>query len=140
MTNRPATGEARPGPRRPLVLVVDDHEVGRKSLARLLEALGYEVIAVNDGTSALEVMKGPARLDYVLTDLRLPDFDGREVVQAARQLAPIPRIGLITGWDMEADESHRLGIDWVFLKPLNVQEIVARLREAPPPDLVPDID
>ena len=127
-------------PRRPRILVVDDHEVGRRSLARLLEALGYEVISVKDGQSALEAMDASSTLDYVLTDLRLPDLDGRDVVLAARQRVPAPRIALITGWDVEAEESLRLGIDWVFLKPLDVPDIVAKLRQAPPPDLAPDLD
>ena len=127
-------------PRRPRILVVDDHEVGRRSLARLLEALGYEVISVKDGQSALEAMDTSSTLDYVLTDLRLPDLDGRDVVLAARQRVPAPRIALITGWDVEAEESLRLGIDWVFLKPLDVPDIVAKLRQAPPSDLAPDLD
>ena len=126
--------EINPGPR-PRVLLVDDHDVGRKSLAKLLEALGYDVTAVNDGTSALEAMKTSTKPDYVLTDVRLPDFDGREIVHVARKIVPLPRIALITGWDVEPDEPARLGIDWVFLKPLNVQELVAKLQQAPPPHL-----
>jgi len=136
MTNPDRDGESCVQGPRPRVLLVDDHEVGRKSLARLLDALGYDVTAVHDGTSALEAMKAPAKPDYVLTDVRLPDFDGRELVQVARRLEPPPRIALITGWDVEPDEPGRLGVDWVFLKPLNVQEIVAKLRTAPPPHLV----
>jgi len=120
--------------------VVEDHDVGRRSLARLLEAMGYDVTAVNDGRSALETLNTEPGLDYILTDVRLPDLDGREVVLAARQLVPRPKIALITGWDVEPDEPGRLGIDWVFLKPLDVQEIVSKLQQAPPADLVPDID
>jgi two-component system, cell cycle response regulator CpdR len=116
----------------PRVLLVDDHEVGRKSLARLLTLVGFEVMDVNDGKSALEALRGPCKFDYVLTDVRLPDYDGREVVQAARRLVPTPRIALVTGWDVEPDESEQLGIEWVFLKPLNIQEMVAKLRQSPP--------
>jgi CheY-like chemotaxis protein len=117
---------------RPRILVVDDHEVGRKSLARLLGALGYEITAVKDGESAIEAMGREPAFDYVLTDLRLPDLDGREVVLAAHRLLDSARIALITGWDVEPEEKDRLGIDWVFLKPLDIQTIVTKLREAPP--------
>ncbi len=79
--------------------MVDDHEVGRRSLARLLEALGYEVTAVKDGESAIAAMERDPRFDYVLTDLRLPDLDGREVVQAAHRLLDSPWIA----------PDHRLG-------------------------------
>jgi CheY-like chemotaxis protein len=140
MTNPNPVDIACPVPRRPRVLVVDDHEVGRKSLARLLGALGYEVTSVKDGESALAAMEQDPTFDYVLTDLRLPDLDGREVVQAAHRLLGSPRIALITGWDVEPDETERLGIDWIFLKPLDVQQIVAQLKQCPPPDLAPDVE
>lgn len=126
--------QAKSDRKRPRILVVDDHDAGRKSLARLLDAQGYDVVAVNDGASALAQLQGSARFDHVLTDLRLPDLDGRDVVHAARQLVPLPGIYLITGWDLEPAEIERLNIDSVFQKPLNVHEIVARLQEVSPPD------
>ncbi len=135
MTNRDPSAEGCPDIRRPRVLLVDDHEVGRRSLGRLLIAHGYDVTDACDGRSALEALRDPTGFDYVLTDVRLPDLDGREVVRAARLLTPIPRIALITGWDVDPDEPERLGIDWVFLKPLNVSEILARFHESPPPHL-----
>jgi CheY-like chemotaxis protein len=140
MTNPNPVNHASPNPRRPRILVVDDHEVGRKSLARLLGVLGYEITAVKDGESAIAAMEQEPGFDYVLTDLRLPDLDGREVVQAAHRLLESPKIGLITGWDVEPEEIDRLGIDWVFLKPLDVQAIVAKLKQCPPSDLAPDVE
>jgi CheY-like chemotaxis protein len=140
MTNPSPDLSAGPGPRRPRVLVVDDHEIGRKSLARLLGVLGYEITEVKDGESAIAMMEQDHGFDYVLTDLRLPDLDGREVVQAAHRLLECPRIALITGWDVQPEETDRLGIDWVFLKPLDITDIVAKLRQCPPPDLAPDVD
>jgi CheY-like chemotaxis protein len=135
MTNFDPVALDGSAPRRPRILVVDDHELGRKSLARLLAVLGYEVTSAKDGESAIDLMERDPSFDYVLTDLRLPDLDGREVVQAARRLLPAPWIALITGWDVEPEESDRLGLDCVFLKPLDVMAIVARLKESPPPDL-----
>ncbi len=117
-------------PRRLRVLLVDDHELGRRSLSRLLEATGYEVQSAKDGRSAIAILNTEIAPDFVLTDVRLPDVDGREVVQAARHLVPRPWIALITGWDLDADEPGRLGIDSVFLKPLNISEIIAKLQEA----------
>ncbi len=132
MTNLDPSAEGPPPTRRPSVLLVDDHEVGRRSLAKLLDAMGFDVTSVGDGESALEAVRTLPVLDYVLTDVRLPDLDGRDVVRVASGLSPTPRIALITGWDIEPDEPERLGIDWVFLKPLNVMEIVDKFRKAPP--------
>lgn len=117
---------------RPRILLVDDHEIGRKSLARLLTLVGFEVTDVNNGQSAFELLRVPGKFDFVLTDVRLPDHDGREVIQVARRLDPRPRLALVTGWDVDPEETEQLGIEWVFLKPLDIQDIVAKLRQSPP--------
>ncbi|WP_435006730.1 response regulator [Tundrisphaera lichenicola] len=111
------------------VLLVDDHEAGRKALSRLLTVAGFDVVDVNDATSAFAALRDDVGFDFVVTDLRLPDFDGRDVVLAARNLVPPPRISLMTGWDIDPDESDRMGVEWVFLKPINVHEMVDKLRK-----------
>ena len=116
------------GPNRNRILLVDDHDLGRRSLARLLVALGFDVTSVSDGTRALEALEAGPEFDYLLTDVRLPDLDGREIVQVARQHVPRPLIALITGWDIEPEECTRLGIDWLFLKPVDVRDLVAKLE------------
>ncbi len=115
-------------PPRYRLLLVDDHDVGRKSLARLLDALGFDVTSAADGASALEALEVGPRFDYLLTDVRLPDLDGREIVQVARQHDPRPLIALITGWDIDPSECDRLGIDHLFLKPVDIQDLVAKLQ------------
>ncbi len=95
-------------------MLVDDHDVGRRSLARLLDALGYDVTSAADGASALEALEVGPGFDYLLTDVRLPDLDGREIVQVARLHEPRPLIALITGWDIDPSECDRLGIDYLF--------------------------
>ena len=117
-------------PARSRVLLVDDHDVGRRSLARLLDALGFDVTSAADGASALAALEVGPRFDYLLTDVRLPDLDGREIVEIARQRVPRPLIALITGWDIDPSECDRLGIDYLFLKPVDIQELVAKLQKS----------
>ena len=126
----PVSSPTESSPSRSRLLLVDDHEVGRKSLARLLEAMGFDVTSVADGSSALSAINLGPHFDYLLTDVRLPDLDGREIVQVARQHEPRPLIALITGWDIDPDECDRLGIDWLFLKPVNIQEMVDKLQRS----------
>ena len=57
-------------------------------MARFLEAEGYAVTLAFDGTTALEALESGPPPDFVLTDLRLPDLDGRELARSARQLVP----------------------------------------------------
>ena len=81
-----AGSPAVPGP--PRILLVDDNEASQRGLARFLEAEGYAVTLAFDGTSALEALEAGPPPDFVLTDLRLPDLDGREVARPARRLVP----------------------------------------------------
>lgn len=132
----------------PRILLVEDNDAASRGLSKLLLAQGYDVQAVFDGASALQALQAGPPPDFVLTDLRLPDLDGREIALAARHLVPVPGIVLITGWDLERERCDRAtwGIDWVFTKPVDVQELVMRLREgtrpalAPPPALAPAED
>ena len=115
---------------RPRILLVEDNDAANRGLAKILEFQGFEVIAVRDGDAAIRILqKGPPP-DFVLTDLRLPDTDGREIARFARQLVPPPRIALITGWDIESDllGDPALGIEWVFEKPLDTQALISKLR------------
>jgi CheY-like chemotaxis protein len=118
------------------VLLVEDNDAASRGLARLLEASGFDVTVMHDGTSALRTLESAPPPDFVLTDLRLPDLDGREIAQHARLLVPPPRIALITGWDIDDDlpDYESSGIEWIFPKPLDLPSLIARLREAAPHD------
>lgn len=117
----------------PRILLVDDNEASQRGLARLLEAEGYEVTMAFDGTTALEALEAGPPPDFVLTDLRLPDLDGREVAQSARRLVPPPRVALITGWDLDPDidGNDSWGIEWYFQKPVDIRDLIEKLRQAP---------
>ena len=116
------------------LLLVDDNSEGRRALARLLELYGFEVTSAADGATAIEAMRSTPPPDVVLTDLILPDIDGREIAKLARGLAPAPAVVMITGWDFGSDLRDEPGpeVDLVFLKPLNVGELVAKLNEVRP--------
>jgi DNA-binding response OmpR family regulator len=127
------TGVPDPAPR-PRILLVEDNEAASKGLARLLEAWGFDVTIRRDGASGLEALETAPPPDFLLTDLQLPDLDGRELALRARALDPRPRVALITGWDLDSEESsfEPWGIDWVFPKPLDTRRLLARLREPRP--------
>ena len=111
------------------ILLVEDHEATRQGLTRLLEGYGFRVSTAADGTSALRLLKEAPPPDVVITDMRLPDLDGRDVARQASGLTPRPRIALITGWDVdeERDGLAAWGIDSVFKKPVNMDSLFAML-------------
>ena len=131
------TAAIDPGPKL-RVLIVDDNVEGCRALAKFLEISGFAVTVATTGTSAYEAIDSGPVPEIVLTDLLLPDADGREIARRARQLKPPPRIALITGWSLEIDidEASR-EFDWVMLKPLDMRSLVATLRAATSGDAAP---
>lgn len=70
-----------------LILVVDDNEMNRDMLTRRLQRQGYDVMAVEDGTSALQIVH-QYNFDLVLLDIMMPNISGYEVLE---QLKTNPR-------------------------------------------------
>ncbi|CAN5612161.1 sigma-54 dependent transcriptional regulator [soil metagenome] len=79
------------------VLVVDDEELLARSCSQILAAEGYSVRIETRGHAAVETVRRH-RPDIVLTDLRLPDFDGIALLKEIRQLSPETLVVMITGF------------------------------------------
>ena len=113
---------------------MEDNLAAGRGLARLLEARGYEVSIVSDGASALAALRHGPPPDFLLTDLQLPDFDGLEIARLAHQLVPAPADGAdhrLGHRRLAARSLERWGIEWVFPKPLDIQELIAKLTANP---------
>jgi two-component system, NtrC family, response regulator AtoC len=66
------------------VLVVDDERRMRRLLQVMLEQIGLESIAAENGAQTLDLFQSEG-VDLVLTDLRMPDMDGIQLLQAIRE-------------------------------------------------------
>jgi len=77
----------------PLLLVVEDDAIVRMLIVDVLEALGYAVVEAEDAKSALLILQNPEQaLTLMMTDIGLPDMDGKALAikaQEARPLLPI---------------------------------------------------
>jgi len=78
------------------ILLVDDEASIRVTLGALLERTGYDVTPAAGGAQALDLLDQQA-FDLLLTDLRMPEIDGMQVVAAARQRQPDVAIIVFTG-------------------------------------------
>lgn len=69
------------------ILIVDDERSVRESAVRYFEAIGFEVLAADDGSKALAQLRdcGAAAL---FTDVRMPGMDGWQLAEAAREIDP----------------------------------------------------
>lgn len=110
------------------VLVVDDEPQILRVLRRGLEAKGYQVMTSPDALTALDMMKA-ARIDLLITDLRMPDMDGIELCTRVRKTSQLPIIVLSVKGD-EATKVQALdaGADDYITKPFGMDELLARLR------------
>jgi two-component system response regulator PrrA len=116
-------------PRR--VLVVDDEADFLATYERLLRREGYEVVTVTSRAAGLAALAGEPP-DLVISDLRLPDGDGLDVVRAARAARdPVPVI-VITGYP--SDETRRAalaaGATTFLAKPFAAAVLLAAIRSS----------
>lgn len=104
------------------VLLVDDEENLRKTLAAYLEDEGMDVTAVHSGEEAVALVEDGADFDVVIIDMRLPGMDGNEVIRRLHAhsghtafLVHTGSAGYVVPQDLRA-----LGINgrYVFEKPL----------------------
>ena len=80
------------------VLVVDDDVLISMSTAMMVEDLGHEVIEVNSGLAALEVLRSGRKVDLLITDFSMPKMNGAQLATAAKELRPHLPILLATGY------------------------------------------
>src|SRR3954464_15695398 len=107
------------------ILVVDDQEMIRDSLAGTLVREGHEVVASGDPTSAVERLSGPARFDLLITDLKMPKMTGIELLAEAKRLRPELPVVLMTAFATvnTAVEAMKLGAYDYIQKPFDGDEI-----------------
>jgi len=96
----PAIGPLRDGNGH-TVLVIDDEDLVRDVVARMIEDLGYAAITATDGPAGLAIVDSQP-IDAVLVDFTLPRMTGADVVSALRERRPELPIILCSGVDREA--------------------------------------
>jgi DNA-binding NtrC family response regulator len=70
------------------VLLVDDDDAVRRIAAVIIAELGFRVIEAPDAAKALAALRGPDRIDLLMTDLAMPDIGGLELALMAREVRP----------------------------------------------------
>lgn len=107
------------------ILLVEDEAGNREILTEILCDLGYEVIGAADGSSALSTIRHGAHIDLVLTDYRLPDMTGLDVVRTLRKALPdVPVIMLTAYGNIEGYfQSLSLGVFEYIHKPVDKREL-----------------
>ncbi len=113
------------------IIVVEDETGARATLCGILEDAGYKVIGLEKGAAALEVIRR-GRFEAIITDIRLPDVGGMEILELAREINPDAAVIMITGYASveTAVDAVNQGAYAYFVKPVNPDEIKTAIANA----------
>jgi PAS domain S-box-containing protein len=111
------------------ILLAEDHNQTRATLARLLTQRGHEVATAENIEEAL-VCAQTFAFDLVLSDLGLPDGSGHDLITELRQMRPGCRSIALSGYGMESDAQRSLdsGFDAHLTKPVDIQALEIALN------------
>lgn len=115
------------------ILLVDDEEIVVKTYCKILEHLGYRVVAHTGGRDALAAfLSSPEAFDLVITDLIMPDLSGEKLSAKIAKVRPDLPILLITGSSrgISEQEASSLGVKGCISKPLMIHDLSQRIRKA----------
>ena len=113
------------------VLVVDDQRNMRITTGIVLRQAGYEVAEAEGGAAAIERIRSEP-FDVVLTDLRMGDVDGMEVLRSAVEISPAVQVIVMTAYGSieSAVEAIRRGAYDYVSKPFKEEELLLRVEKA----------
>ncbi|MEN6520702.1 MAG: sigma-54 dependent transcriptional regulator [Armatimonadota bacterium] len=114
------------------ILVVDDEQNIRRVLEAVLGKEGYEIVTAENGKKALEAISTRNDIGVMISDLVMPDINGVELLEAARQINPSISVIMITahGSIKSAVDAMRLGAFDYITKPFEMDELKLVVKRA----------
>ena len=116
----------------PKVLIVDDEDKFRVSLARRLTLRGIDTVDLNNGEDAVKMVRSDRDIDVVLLDRQMPGMNGEQVLRDMKSFRPELQVIMLTGHgSMEsAMETGRLDAYTYLQKPYDFEELVKVIETA----------
>ena len=113
------------------LLLADDEEDFRTTLASRLRKRRLEVMAVEDGYKAVEIVRSNP-IDVAVVDVKMPGMDGLETLKQIKQINPLIEVILLTGHaSVESGiEGMRLGAFDYLMKPCDINELMLKIEDA----------
>ncbi|MFH1650810.1 MAG: ATP-binding protein [Chloroflexota bacterium] len=113
------------------IIVVEDEAGARATLSGILEDAGYRVLAVGSGAAAQELVRHNS-FQAIITDIRLPDIGGMEILEIAKEINPDAPVIMMTGYASveTAVDAVNQGAYAYFVKPVNPDELKTTLANA----------
>jgi PAS domain S-box-containing protein len=130
---REETPAARTGGR---ILLVEDDEAVRRTLAAMLDALGFSVVVATGWRDALSLAgRADASVDVLLTDVVMPELSGKELCERLRAARPGLPVLYMSGYTDDVIVHHGILEDGVHFiqKPFTMDDLARAIRTAMPP-------
>lgn len=112
------------------VMVIEDDTDIRTSLKEILELQGYDVLTAENGLDALSVLKGSAKPNLILLDMKMPIMDGWEFAEKFHKTydnsTPIVVVTAAADAEQRAKDIHATG--WIS-KPFEMGEMLKKIKE-----------
>ncbi|WGD28608.1 response regulator [Ancylobacter sp. WKF20] len=123
------------------ILICDDEEELANELGEFFEGNGWKVDVCVTGMAAVEKLRSGLAPLVLITDLRISDFDGAQVVAVARELPdserPLMTI-IITGHVMDTARAGDFMCDYLYVKPVDPDALLLTIDEFLATHLAPD--
>lgn len=113
------------------ILLVEDNDAVRETVHDILCQQGYQVITASDGRSALETISSGTDLDMLLTDVVMPDMNGKELYSLVCEKYPAIKVLYMSGYTDNIIVHHGVleeGVQYIQ-KPFNALAIASKVRE-----------
>ncbi|PKK85011.1 MAG: histidine kinase [candidate division Zixibacteria bacterium HGW-Zixibacteria-1] len=116
----------------PKILLVDDENKFRESLAKRLSLRGYETVDVDNGEDAIKLVRADSDIDVVLLDRKMPGMNGEQVLNEIKSFRPELQVIMLTAFGslQSAMEIGRLEAYSYMEKPTDFEEIVKTIDAA----------
>ena len=113
----------------PDILIIDDEPLMRISISDALKSEGYNTLSAASGSEGLKAVKDNS-YDVVITDLKLPEVDGLQILKACRQFSPRTKVLMITAYASveTAVEAMKQGAYDYITKPFSMDELILTVK------------
>ena len=113
------------------ILVVEDEEMLLYMTTKMLEEIGYRVIQAASPKDAMKICEGSEEIDLVLTDVVMPEMNGRELVENIRSVRPGIRVLFMSGYTSDIIVQRGIVEEGMFFieKPLELNHLNKKIKQ-----------